>query len=59
MGRHDPGMKVPSPCEHFGEPSAVPSCEEKGSSEASFEPSDETYFHVKVHLKLQMNLLFT
>ena len=52
-------MKVPSPCELFGEPSAVPSCEEKGSSEASCEPSDENYFHVKVHVKLQMSLLFT
>ena len=45
-------MKVPSPCEPFGEPLAVPSCEEKGSAE----PSDETYFHVKVRVKLQMNL---
>ena len=40
----------------FGEPSAVPSCEEKGSSEASCEPSDGNYYHLKVHLKLQMNL---
>ena len=45
-------MKVPSPCEPFGEPLAVPSCEEKGSAE----PSDETYFHVKVRVKLQMNI---
>ena len=36
------GMKVPSPCEPFDEPSAVPSCEEKGSSEASCEPTDAT-----------------
>ena len=43
-------MKVPSSCE----PSALPSCEEKGSSEASCEASDENCFHVKVHLKLQM-----
>ena len=50
---------APSPCELFGEPSAVPSCEEKGSSEASGEPSDENYFHVKVHVKPQMNLLLT
>ena len=47
-------MKVPSPCEPFCEPSAVPSCEENGSSEASCEPSDETYFDVKVHLKLEL-----
>ena len=49
-------MKVPSPCEPFGEPSAVPSCEEKGPSKVSCEHSDENYFHVKVHVKLQMNL---
>ena len=34
--RHFP-IKVPSPCE----PSAVPSCEEKGSAESSAEPSPE------------------
>ena len=49
-------MKVPSPCEPFGEPSDVPSCEEKGLSEGSCEPSEETHFHVKVHVKLQMIL---
>ena len=53
---HD--MKVPSPCEPFGEPSAVTSCQEKGSTEASCETSDQNYFLVKVHVKLQMNLLF-
>ena len=30
-------MKVASPCLPFGEPSVVPTCEEKGSSEASCE----------------------
>ena len=48
-------VKVPSP----SEPSAVPSCEEKGSSESSCEPSDKTYFHVKVHVELHMILLLT
>ena len=56
---HGFSMKGPSPCEPFGEPSAVPSCEEKGSSEISCEPSDKNYFHVKVYVKLHMNLLFT
>ena len=36
-------MKVPSPCEPFGEPSDVPSCEEKGSAEGSAKPSPENY----------------
>ena len=34
-------MKGPSPCEPFGEPSAAPSCEEKGLGEGSAEPSPE------------------
>ena len=49
------GMKVPSPCEPFGEPSAVPSCKEKGSKEALYEPSDETNFHMKVHVKVHLD----
>ena len=54
-------MKGPSPCETFGELSAVPSCEENGSDEPpdvalgsyepSHEPSHESYFHLKVHIK--------
>ena len=59
-------MKGPSPCEPFGQPSAVPSYDFKGSDEppdeltdvalGSYEPSHESYFHLKVHMNLRMNL---
>ena len=49
---------MPSPCEPlteaFSEPSREPSCEEKGPSGASFKPTDNNFFHVKVHMKLRM-----
>ena len=59
-------MKGPSPCEPFGEPSVVPSSEEKGSAEGPdetpdvalgsyehlHEPSHESYFHLKVQMNL-------
>ena len=41
-------MKGPSSCEPFGEPSAVPSCEEKVSPEGSAEPSPENQGSPKV-----------
>ena len=44
--------KVPSPREPWPEALSEPSCEEKGSSEASH----ESKCHLKVHMKLQMNL---
>ena len=49
-------MKGPFPFDPFGEPSAVPSVEEKCSAEGSHEPSHESYFYLNVQMNLQMNL---
>ena len=46
-----------SPCEPFGETSAVPSCEEKGSAEGSAEPSPENQGSPKGSLNYQITKL--
>ena len=49
--QHPASMKVPSPCEPFGEPSAVPSCEKKVQL--------NLHLKIKVHMNLQMNFFIT